>query len=171
MFPHKRCQRRQPKPTSMSCRRTGRRQAPLSVVPPSDYTCTVYRHPPGSGPAKQQKKKKDSDQKSTSATVSRLVEFPLTRGHDSKHGSQAREERMEILNESAKGAKEWVYIGGGVGSISTTCPLPNGGNPSCRPLGETLGRLGLGRRPLGLSYGDLAHGLWPPLMGCHMVAH
>jgi hypothetical protein len=26
----------------------------------------------------------------------RLVEFPLTREHDSKRGSQAREERMEI---------------------------------------------------------------------------
>jgi hypothetical protein len=25
----------------------------------------------------------------------RLVEFPLTRGHNSKRGSQAREERME----------------------------------------------------------------------------
>jgi hypothetical protein len=43
----------------------------------------------------------------------RLVEFPLTRGHDSKRGSQVREERMERCDESAKGAKGVLYIGGG----------------------------------------------------------
>jgi hypothetical protein len=34
------------------------------------------------------------------------VEFPLTCERNSKRGSQAREERMEIWDEWAKGARE-----------------------------------------------------------------
>jgi hypothetical protein len=74
-FPHKSCRWRQPKLTSRSCSQTGQwRWAPLSVVPPRDYTHTVYRHPLGSGPANQ--RKKDSDQKSSSAIASGLRSFP-----------------------------------------------------------------------------------------------
>jgi hypothetical protein len=53
-----------------------------SATPPRDYTRTVYRHRLGSSPAKQ-RKKKDSDQKSSSATASgtwntpNMIETPL----------------------------------------------------------------------------------------------
>jgi hypothetical protein len=54
----------------------------------------VYRYRPGSGPAKRWKKKERMERDGV-----RLVEFPLTCEHNSKRGSQARDERMEIWDE------------------------------------------------------------------------
>jgi hypothetical protein len=65
-----------------------------SATPTRDYTRKVYRHRPGSGPAKQWKKKERMERDGVW-----LVEFPLTCERNSKRGSQAREERMEIWDE------------------------------------------------------------------------
>jgi hypothetical protein len=45
------------------------RKVPQLIAPPQFYTRTVYRRHPGSGPAKQ-RKKKDLDRKSSTATTS-----------------------------------------------------------------------------------------------------
>jgi hypothetical protein len=81
-FSHEHYRRRQPKSTLRSCSQTGRwRQVSQMVAPSQLDTRPVYRRLPGSGPAKQ-RKKKDSSRKSSSATA--RVEFPLAHGHNSK---------------------------------------------------------------------------------------
>jgi hypothetical protein len=57
----------------------------------------------------------------------RHVEFPLTRGYSSKHGSQVREERMGECDGLAKGGYGGLYSGIQEVAPAPTCPLPKGG--------------------------------------------
>jgi hypothetical protein len=60
--------------------------------PPYYYTHTVYRRRSGSGPASTEEDEIELEIQQRDSV--RWVEFPLTSGHDSKRGSQAREERI-----------------------------------------------------------------------------
>jgi hypothetical protein len=94
------------------------------AAPPRDYTRTVYRRRPGSGPAEQ--KKVDLDWKSGSATASDTRGFlqPADTTPDVGAKSGGREEE-EGMNDPRSPRGRGVYIvGRGVGGRRPIYPRP-----------------------------------------------
>jgi hypothetical protein len=124
------------------------------------------RRPPGSGPAKQ-RKKKDLDRASSSTTVCVWwrSQTPYARSNISEPHVREIEGEAKAKGIGLRGgAASSLYRGGGGGSTSTRCAPP--------PLGPAAPpRVWWGPAPHGPP-APLSLGVWPPpLMGFPLVAH